>query len=856
MSRVPRVGGGYAHNHATHAYKYTSPQRAENDVMHMKEARHKMIRTFDGHGVTAIVTVQGGSVLWTAEGSGELLMRNPETGDTSSSVTRSKKDARINCMEEIESCIFAGCDDGGLEVYDHYLGEELVRRNEHSHAIVAVAELPRGGTSVYAVSLSADKVCAWCLPPTDELTLELSSECVFAEYTDSSPESLATSPDGNYIYIGFADGTISRLAGKNLEVEGQWHAHRSASVSALCHTGACLFSGGSDGNVRTWDTEVSQGCGILVYDGEMHNMPIRKIVCEKSPDLLPLKQQVIVSIADNGMVRWQWDGRRPQPLSADEESGILGYTGYNLWDGMRAWTFSSNGRALPWFSTRHKSNDLKRDAEYQLNAVIKHENEEIERWTQRVDLQKEKTTRLGAKTCVYYLENDIQLYGMALLYFRKLQHYRRMRVIQRKALVFLDFCQPRAKLNALRVYYRRLWLCWRAGKTRRARYAAMRYIVAGCQAGLRRLYWQKLQGYLRRQAARKNARRACEHLAYQTTTFQLASRYRSWTLFHARSVQYRISSSYADRLGTQNTHSLLHRYYYQLWRHASDVRETRALGNRAVVLESGAAVPILTRYYARLQHFSILRRRRRALLTARAAVMSRVHAGRICYPYFMAWREKVHVKKSEDWRRKMGGVKKQIDYLEGQTANKYTDLFEQIDRLKEEVEAKRKRKAELESQRDLMQQHIQFMQDKLDDRNRTKTVMEAYDDIMMKLKEMSINFERDRALILKVTDKAKAASAARTFLESHMEIKGMVVRNSGQSKLGTDDLWPMEKVKRKLRDHEWRQIVIAVKVMVSAYDLLTRRDIVELDTDDEIVLNGENLVDLYRTALQKKLTVR
>ena len=83
----------------------------------------------------------------------------------------------------------------------------------------------------------------------------------------------------------------------------------------------------------------------------------------------------------------------------------------------------------------------------------------------------------------------------------------------------------------------------------------------------------------------------------------------------------------------------------------------------------------------------------------------------------------------------------------------------------------------------------------------------------------------DRDLIVKTIEKARASEPYRVFLEAHMEIKSVVVRVSGKSKLGKNDLWPMKSILPRLQGHELRNLYIGVKVMVIAFDLLTKTDV-------------------------------
>ena len=58
-----------------------------------------------------------------------------------------------------------------------------------------------------------------------------------------------------------------------------------------------------------------------------------------------------------------------------------------------------------------------------------------------------------------------------------------------------------------------------------------------------------------------------------------------------------------------------------------------------------------------------------------------------------------------------------------------------------------------------------------------------------------------------------------------MEIKAVVVRVSGRSKLGKDDLWPMKLILPKLQPHELRNLYQGVKIMVISFDLLKVSDL-------------------------------
>lgn len=68
---------------------------------------------------------------------------------------------------------------------------------------------------------------------------------------------------------------------------------------------------------------------------------------------------------------------------------------------------------------------------------------------------------------------------------------------------------------------------------------------------------------------------------------------------------------------------------------------------------------------------------------------------------------------------------------------------------------------------------------------------------------------------------------------------------SGQSHLDPGEVWPVKRILHKIPGFELRKIYAAIKTMVIAYDRMTKLQLAQMTTDDEIVINSENLLTLY-----------
>ena len=719
---VPRVGGGYATRHQIghHAYKYGHHEWG-GGVKPLEEPSFEESSSFDGHGVRHVVAVQGGACIWTSEGDGSLAVRSTENGEIRHTVQRADSVAsEVTTMHLHGNHIWVGTSDGNIEVYEHLLAALLTTtKGQHELNVVAFAPTTPSpnNPSTVMFSLSPERVNKWgneaetfCLLRSYDLT----------EGTQNNTAcSIACSPDGRYVYLGGADGSIT-LCTADLTALGAWSAHPGASVGSLLYEAHVLISGGSEGELKIWEGK-GEG-GVLVYHDEeaRHGGAVRGVVREgDASDVLGSLNTgsvaigggaalddghfVLLTLDDEKIRRWRWDGVDLHAMTEVAAHGLTNLSSYSCWRGMRLLSYGSNGRTVPWFSARNVSCDAMERTAAEMRLIIQQDNMELQKWQDLIDSVRDLDNhRLKAGLKIYQSKN-LDTNTLLANYWRKLYGFMRKRKNQRHARRVRAMLQKRNDKPLMLEYFYKLKTFAAHSGLAKSKHNAAEHLLRGTDNGTRRICWNRWMRVtnVRRRSKRKD--HVASLLLRNTNQGLLYLYYKKlFELKQARRMDVKARQASA-RLAAANEKDFISKYYYRwLSHHFKQYYDGKeAFQVRVLFMSHNRAV--LRRYYEKLYFYAVYTKVRNMygkklalLLCTNREGGARSNENKMTTA-FLKWRE---------WakQRKMGSLKDKINLGQDdcnrmialQEKYKYPDLHAKEQRLSDRVDHLEKRKEDLQ----------------------------------------------------------------------------------------------------------------------------------------------------------------
>ncbi|KAJ9448365.1 hypothetical protein DIPPA_30992 [Diplonema papillatum] len=845
--RAPRVGGGYATQHQLghHAYKYVDAL-VKSEIQPLRPSQCLVLEGFNADNALCLCVVHGGASIWTGESDGSLVVRNPYTGVVFHSVGRDEgyNPRILKLLPWGFRSLVAATEDGSLEFFDHFDGSRIKKHLRHNSAVLDFAEgVIDQKPCLYSICSAV--VTRWG-------SEEQGMEPLASTHIPDMCLSCAAAHEEK-LFLGNTEGTVSFYDGSTLALIGKWCAHPEASVTALLYYNHFLVSGGSEGLLNIWRGQSTEGAFLLHTHENLHDSPIRSLHANEGCNQ-------VWSADETKVVRWACSMDTNPPFAIQESGaligsadGLLGLSLFTQWMGMRSWSLGSNGKNCTWFTARSVAIEQMSVAVHELNFVNQQEVDEMTKWQTATDnIVSAEVTRRERMSQQLASFNDAGTRWNMFRKWRTWSKWRRARTQQ--PLIAPHF--ERVKLRALISRYYDSWARYALFRRNwRASWRCSQFLLTKrSDLALLRRYWRNLNTTRYRKLHRMGANIQIGLLA-NTTYAILNTYYRRLQAFKATKIIDAKDLAYAARLGVSNTKMYLQFWFHRWLRHhvtrirARDVeRDTFYLTRSNHTIHRHDA-------YRRWRDFAACARRNHRM---GALVLTILRPNQNSLRSLCLSKLKAYMYKSKDdaLARGFKGADAKLEELrKEQTRLDFLDLHEDEQRLVEKIRVVQEKKEELEMAIRLQETRIAM---KLDHLKRTKevgkTIRQQFFDIMAKLKELSLNFEADRDMIKKITEKCKVGKPFRVFLEAHMEIKSVVVRLSGISDLGIRDLWPMKIILAKVAPHELRKLHAGVKTMVIAFDMLTQTDMELLDTDGEVVLNGANLIELYKHS--KKASTR
>eukprot|EP01064_Diplonema_japonicum_P005315 TRINITY_DN13587_c0_g1_i1.p1 TRINITY_DN13587_c0_g1~~TRINITY_DN13587_c0_g1_i1.p1 ORF type:complete len:894 (+),score=151.93 TRINITY_DN13587_c0_g1_i1:87-2684(+) len=833
---APRVGGGYATKFQVghYAYKYVDCT-VKTELVDLKPMRCEKVETFNAKGVKAVAVVHGGASLWTAEETGEVAIRDPSNGEIHHTVKRDNETVLMTKMSAHGAHVWVGAEDGGVEVYDNIIAVLVGRHVVHTSPVL---DFSYDETEQIMYSICSDLVVKWS-----------GEEASFQKLTSHKPDSKLTAltSSASHVFVGDHLGTVIAL-NTHLNVIGQWEAHPNATVSSMLCFKNYLFSAGSENVLHCWNADVSNGPVLLHTREDLHGV---EVIRSMHPDTA---SNQVWSVSDTLVHRWACSMETTPPFTLCEETDnfrsvadITGLAMFTPWIAQRLWSVGSNGKNVSWFASHSVAAEEMEHTANEMRTITVQDDEESTKWKELITKVKGRDhKRKEALTNVLRDRTDVNLrhvyYWNWVKWLIRKKEMRRQHTMQ-------NLLERNTVFDLAKDYFSALRDAAKEAKAARRRRNLATHIAALSEKSFLRIYWDKLKKFQDKVRRKKNKEKLVDVLLCNTNMGLLSRGYRALVEHKKKKRSLVKIDQLSGKLLDANSKDLKHYYYGKLYRHAMKRKEAKKKQHLSSVLRDKTDRELQEAYYKRfvdkVKQYQMEEAKKQCCES-----MGNGYDMKLLRDYYEKLKLCRILRSSETMSTGYDALAlKQEKLLAEQLEQTFPDLRKQEQELALKVEDMKRRKIEAEEKIKKMEARKKALRERIDRQKMIeKSIFEQFADIMAKLKELSLNFEQDRDLIMKVTEKCRASHASKVFLEAHMEIKAVVVRVSGQSALGKDDLWPLDYVLPRLQSHELRKLYIGVKIMVIAFDILTQTDMALLDTDDEIVLNGGNLIELYKVS--------
>ena len=815
---APRVGGGYVTKKTAghHAYKYVDPnvKLALNPLLN---ARCMVLERFEGEGVVAICVTQGGAALWTAMDNGELAIRHTTTGVVHHTLKR-VTDSVITKMVSNTSntLIWTGSEDGTVEVFDATVGVCLANGQHHPRSIITFTEDIDTGAMYSACSGGVGK---W----GGEVT-----EYYFQEFVPvDTPLSSVTAAINKRLFLGDISGQITLLESDSFTSIGKWSAHSSSTVTALCFTGDYLISGGSDGLINIWQGDLSTGPILLhTHDGIHQN---KSAIVGIQFDAVSGQ---VWSRDDSSVVRWCADEGMEPPfgvvsdsdLIIKSESSILDMSSVTSWEAIRLWSYASNGLTTSWFSSYDVASDEMRRTIDQMNNLLEIDDKNLGTWLRQISKVRNVDSKRKALMTDYLRRTTTT--GVLQIYYQTWSRWLRRKQATNKQSTIVSVFSRFTLNNWLREYFSALLRHQKWQKNRKEKQRLSSYILAGTQMGLKRIYWYKITQFRQLQKAKQKREQLVYMLEGNSNSAVMNRAFRKLQLYKQFKKTQKKRMLVAQNLLRATNKGTLRLYWYFWTKFHNRCRTVRLMNSNARILLSTFSRGLRLIYHRKCISWLHLQRANK-MRSVRADCIVRCSDKGLLHVYYSRLRLAIDVDRKTRLKEKIKRATEKQILLENDGVLKRYPIMQQQDKdMTLKLEELLRKKNEMLDRIVALKTRKSTLTDQIAQKKQVeKTISEQFSDIMAKLKELSLNFEQDRNLITKITEKCRATEPYKVFLEAHMEIKSVIVRQSGVSCLGKDDLWPMDRVLTKLQSHEFRQLYVGVKIMVITFDIITMTDL-------------------------------
>ncbi|CUG88230.1 WD40 repeat-containing protein, putative [Bodo saltans] len=795
-----------------------------------REDPTRCVSTFEA-AIRCLEVAQGGASLWTGELDGSIGVRNGVTGDFAYRLLPVDHDGQLILVDALHASgnnMFVGCSDGSIRVYDVLVFVLAFEAKEHASSVCGFATTFDQRT----FSISADgSLCKW---DNESSNFNLISKA------DQEAPLRCVATYGYNVFAGTEQGPILSFDTDTLELVRSFDGHAS-NVTCLAIQDGYLFSGSSDTNVIVWN--IATGEALKTLTG--HNAGVSCFFCDATAHRL-------WSADLHGiLIMWCTLDEESFPLMqtchTNEECEVFSLKGITVLDAAKVWTLGSNGVNKVWHTSVNRVEDSIRSSITTMQGIIEQDEVELAKWDELTKTLQNLATRMNARignSMGSHSENLLSLrYFLDWLHFIKKRRIRAMqmqladlidkrhtddrrrealRTWQKFAAMRIDAKKNQAVSSFLRSQHDQRTLSSYGRKLQdifleqqRKDHAARKSLVL--RSSIHRVAiadaFRKLENFRVEMQVRRKRRELAAVLEVLSTRRKLCSAFCDWRLHASVSQRMKVSVQTLRSIVQRSNNGLMKTLWCR-WRKAAQTRQGRNNSLAGLLNIAGNVDQLLAvRVFRQWLHFAL--QRRQALLTA-SSTSNNARIGSL-----------------ELTLQSMGHLIQRRSLLD--------EADELIQRALHQRDSKRATAAAL--QKDIDDLSVDLERKK----NRApvaveKTLQEQVADLLSLLKCRLLNFFSDFAQMQRVAEKTRRVGAQKVFLEAHQAVKRVVVEMTKEGYLPSDKPWPLsDKMIVGMKSHHTEVVLGAIKTMIMAYDALDVEQRSSLTSDEEVVVNAQNL---------------
>lgn len=867
-------------------------------------------------GYTHVIALQGGATLWaavdgrTAQISSETVM-DPDTHSTGGAIyLLDGEDGRelhqiptkvetgpCTCLfgvnpsadqNEMEksgpSFVWAGFADGTVQIFDGLIATPVSEGRFHDGAVLAFC------SSINGRIFSAGEDGTLVRWNTETTCFEAMSKIVSGH--TGAITGLCASRNGKFIFSSSDDGTLREynvIDGRLRSVrvppqrmfpddEDEFGPTSFSPLRAVVNAGLVIVCGGDSGELFVW-TNLPPDHELYAEKDEngefnpgVDNNPLSTVPAPSSHNYC-----AVLSLFYDPALNHVWCGRGDgiaycyvrtdttllvvNAIAVGQGVPVRCLHAFCCVDSTTTWTVGSDGMNFLWNSSRDRAGGQNENAALAMQSVAEKDEREIAKWTDA--LRKLNQTRLQrTKKLAAVMEMNYQR-GIRLMVMSTWRRYKLWKLNCRMRLTFADQMQVCASTDLQYSSFVRWYLWSRLQHLIRLKEAFCKILNESAVSRPRALplFVAKLQSFvcqIREAELRRNLLVVLRNAGRMGAALRA---FRLWAAWTEKRREWMRREGLRQALCRCLSDGLLRRYYQKWFRFNQRKVDGRNRLLAAQALLSHTARGARRYWYNRwldVLKKKQLRQRQQAIMAALSLDMDKA---RMIHAY-VRWKRWQLFRKRELLEMRSG----RIGDNNFQNSPEYQELQRLLiqkrenDDIEAEILRKRERMNHIRTQlaygqrQTLDLEHALALAKALAE-ERKASMAEKMSSIIARMKAKLLNFSSDVGQIQLLADKAKTLESRKIFLDSHAVVKRVVVEMIKDPHHPTDKPWPLTKAHlAKIPSHYVSQLNNAIKTMIVTFDLMPRDQRMNLSSDQEIILNGEWLIEIAAIAAKAFVT--
>lgn len=523
-------------------------------------------------------------------------------------------------------------------------------------------------------------------------------------------------------------------------------------------------------------------------------------------------------------------------------------------DTTTTWTVGSDGMNFLWHSSRDRAGTQAGAAMDAMQSVSDKDSRELHKWRealQRLNQLRLRRARKIADLLEYNYKRGVRLVVMATW-----RRWLLRRVEHRMRLSFSETMSVMSNSDGAYRYFLK-WFWWsRMQNQLRLKSAFCRILDEDALVRPRALplFVAKLQSFVCRLREAELRRNLLVVLRNSGRMGAALRAFRMWAAWAEKRREWIRRDALRHALGRSLQNATLRRYYQKwlLW-----ITKTADRKNKISCMQM--LVNSTTRgnrryFYLKWRDLVLNRRSRAQKLNLLKAMSGDMNRARMLHA-FVTWKRYQIVKRRELLERQGGFDKRRIELspeyqeVQGLLASKREndEIEQEIIKLRAQQQSLLTQAAFGQRQQRDLELDLALARARADERKRD--MAEKMSNIIARMKAKLLNFSSDLPQITNISDKSKTMESRKIFLEAHATVKRIVVDIIKDPHHPTDRPWPLTMQKlTTIPSHAISQLNNAIKIMIVTFDLMPREQRMNLSSDQEIILNGEWLIEMAAIA--------